>query len=298
MPPIDPLGTFLCAGASAVTAEAVWGCPVNTCKIQLQQQTGAVGQSGMLSAARRVASQSGGPRGLWQGLAPALWRQVVYGQLRIGLYNALASRMEERGGTVGSSLSGKVALGAASGCGSALLANPFDLAMVRIQSEAHLPPARRRYGGSTFAALSDMVRAGGLRQLWRGSGPTVTRAAILTAAEQASYDKLKRLLADSSGWGLGRDSAGTHFVASFLAGLAASVVTMPVDIVKTRVMATSARQDGRGLALRTVAGIWKQDGFLGFYRGFFPYYLKVGPWAMVMFLCFEQYKNAWVWAAR
>ena len=166
MPPIDPLGTFLCAGASAVTAEAVWGCPVNTCKIQLQQQTGAVGQSGMLSAARRVASQSGGPRGLWQGLAPALWRQVVYGQLRIGLYNALASRMEERGGTVGSSLSGKVALGAASGCGSALLANPFDLAMVRIQSEAHLPPrtAPVRWQHLRGASAARLTLAGVMRQ--------------------------------------------------------------------------------------------------------------------------------------
>eukprot|EP00966_Prymnesium_polylepis_P208202 4822617-Prymnesium_polylepis.1 len=66
-----------------------------------------------------AASRERGFFGLWRGLSPALSRQLVYGQLRIGLYHNFAIRLQ--------STPQKLAVGAAAGAAAAALANPFDL---------------------------------------------------------------------------------------------------------------------------------------------------------------------------
>jgi len=56
------------------------------------------------------------------------------------------------------------------------------------------------------------------------------------------------------------------------AGLVASIVTCPLDVVKTRLQAQHSAVDAKdyeGVRL-TVARIWRQSGFRGFYRGLGP----------------------------
>ena len=77
----------------------------------------------------------------------------------------------------------------------------------------------------------------------------------------------------------------THLVSSFVAGLVASIATFPIDVVKTHVMTAG---DGGGVMKKSLELLRRP---LLLYRGFVPYYLKVGPWAMVMFVAFEQYKR-------
>ncbi len=56
------------------------------------------------------------------------------------------------------------------------------------------------------------------------------------------------------------------------AGLVSSFVTCPLDVVKTRLQAQHTSRDAKhyeGVRL-TIARIWKQAGFRGFYRGLGP----------------------------
>ena len=56
------------------------------------------------------------------------------------------------------------------------------------------------------------------------------------------------------------------------AGLVSSFVTCPLDVVKTRLQAQHASRDAKHYegARLTVARIWRQAGFKGFYRGLGP----------------------------
>lgn len=79
--------------------------------------------------------------------------------------------------------------------------------------------------------------------LWRGCGPTVQRAMIVTAGQLASYDQAKEGLVRFAR--MSEDSVGTHISASLTAGVVASIASNPVDLIKTRLMNMKPNPDGQ-----------------------------------------------------
>ena len=57
-----------------------------------------------------------------------------------------------------------------------------------------LPAAERRGYTSVFNALGRIVSEEGVLTLWRGCGPTITRAMVVNAAQLASYSQAKQAL--------------------------------------------------------------------------------------------------------
>ena len=91
---------------------------------------------------------------------------------------------------------------------------------------------------------------------------------------------------------LSPSSVLTHGAASFAAGFFATVGCNPVDVIKNRLMNQAASGEGRmysgmlDCATKTI----RNEGVLALYKGFVPQWLRLGPWCMVMFISFEQYK--------
>ena len=131
----------------------------------------------------------------------------------------------------------KVAAGLASGAFAAALLNPTELVKTRMMADA---TARGRAGtslGAPFASrgpiaiVLSIVRAEGLRGLWKGAGMSMTRSATLTASQCATYDEVKGFWMRATG---AEDGLGTHLCASMLTGLVTTTVTNPVDMIKTQ----------------------------------------------------------------
>ena len=61
-------------------------------------------------------------------------------------------------------------------------------------------------------------------------------------------------------------------VAGAGAGLVSSIVTCPLDVIKTRLQAQHLARDAEGYegVVKTCQRIWRQAGFRGFYRGLGP----------------------------
>ena len=72
----------------------------------------------------------------------------------------------------------------------------------------------------------------GVLSMWRGATPTVLRAMILNACQLATYSKAKLMLVNT---GFFSDGIVLHFCASLCSGFLSTVVSMPVDITKTRI---------------------------------------------------------------
>ena len=58
-------------------------------------------------------------------------------------------------------------------------------------SDGRLLPSTPRKYPSAFAAYSIIARQEGVKGLWTGVGPNISRNAIINAAELASYDQAR-----------------------------------------------------------------------------------------------------------
>jgi hypothetical protein len=127
------------------------------------------------------------------------------------------------------------------------------------------------------ATLQLVLREGGARGLWRGTGPTVIRLSFGAAINMVVLERLKSALVQQL-------EGGGHHLSSLNAALvgglsrAISAATMsPVTLVKTRMEysgADGARYRGTLHALQTIV---KQDGARGLWRGLGPTVSRRGP---------------------
>lgn len=60
---------------------------------------------------------------------------------------------------------------------------PTDLVKVRMQAQGKLLPGEQKRYKNTYAAFREIYDKGGIKGLYVGIGPTVKRAAILTATQ-------------------------------------------------------------------------------------------------------------------
>jgi solute carrier family 25 oxoglutarate transporter 11 len=76
----------------------------------------------------------------------------------------------------------KAGCGLVSGALGSFIGTPFDVALVRMQSDLTLPIEERRNYNNVFNAFSRIIREEGIRTLWSGAIPTMSRAVSLNVA--------------------------------------------------------------------------------------------------------------------
>ncbi len=117
-----------------------------------------------------------------------------------------------------------------SGLGS-FIGTPAGVALVRMTLDGRLPVLERRNYKHVFDVFARITREEGILKLWRGAIITVTRAMIVNAAQMPTYSQVKQALMSA---GIIQQGFPLHVVASLIAGLVTTAVSLPVDIVKTR----------------------------------------------------------------
>ncbi|KAK9822131.1 hypothetical protein WJX74_009601 [Apatococcus lobatus] len=285
--PLPIWATFISSAIAACTAE-VATLPLDTAKVRLQIQAKSDGvpkYRGLLGTCATVAKEEGA-RALWSGIEPGLHRQVLFGGLRIGLYEPVKRFYMGKRPADQAPLHLKIAAGMTTGALAICIASPTDLVKVRMQTEGKLPPGVPRRYPNAFSAYAIIARQEGVSSLWRGLGPNVARNAIVNAAELASYDQIKQTLLAS---GMFKDNVLCHLVSGLGAGFVAVCVGSPVDVVKSRMMGDKDNLY-KGV-LDCFGKTFRNEGMLAFYNGFIPNFARLGSWNVVMFLTVEQVKK-------
>jgi len=170
-----------------------------------------------------------------------------------------------------------------SGVGGAIAGNPADVVMVRMQADGKLPIDQRRNYKHAFDGLARIVSGEGIATLWKASGPNMQRAMFMTAGQLASYDQAKQLLLQT---GYFKDDMITYLIGSFFAAFVAAAITSPLDVVKTKMMNMRNQEYSSNLDCYTKT--FNGGGIRAFYKGFLPYYLRLGPHTIITFLALEQ----------
>lgn len=244
---------------------------------------------GFLATFRNVAVNEG-LSGLYKGLSAGLFRQVTYTTTRLGVFGVMKDILSKDGEPLPFTKKALCGL-VAGGCG-AVVGTPAEVALIRMTADGRLPPAERRGYTGVFNALARVTREEGLFTLWRGTGPTVGRAMVLNIAQLASYDQAKEMIL---GTGLVGDNVGAHALASTCSGFIATAVSIPLDNAKTRVqsMRTINGVPEYSGMLDAMAKTVRADGIFSLWRGFTPYFLRLGPHTILTFMCLEQLKAAY-----
>lgn len=104
----------------------------------------------------------------------------------------------------------------------------------------------------------------------------------MTIGQIAFYDQIKTYLLTTS---IFEDNLITHFTASLAAGAIATTLTQPMDVLKTRSMnAKPGEYNGLWDVIRHTAKL----GPLGFFKGYVPAFVRLGPQTILTFVFLEQ----------
>lgn len=147
--------------------------------------------------------------------------------------------------------------------------NPADIINVRMQQDRANPLEKRRNYKNAIDGLIRMGREEGFHSLFRGMWPNTLRAALMTASQLATYDQFKAYLLLVPFFS---DGLLTHFTASLLSGLVATTICSPVDVIKTRVMAS---HDSHGI-VHLLTDITRNEGVRWMFRGWVPSFMRLG----------------------
>lgn len=272
---------------------ASWGefctIPFDTAKVRLQVQDASNPKyKGLFDVLKQMTAEEG-MRSPWKGVTAGIQRQMAFAPIRIGLYEPVRNFYMGKDFKGDPTLLQKIAAGLTTSAIGITIASPTDVIKVRIQAEGRLPPgAVRRYNG-VLDAYKKIISQEGVKGLWTGYGPNLARNCVVNATELVAYDQAKQMLLKR---GAG-DNLGTHIASGLCAGLAATLLGSPVDVIKTRVMAL--KSDASGVKPRGPIGVamdlLKSQGPMAFYKGFIPNFARIGSWNIITFVTLEQLKK-------
>ncbi|KAM6093967.1 kidney mitochondrial carrier protein 1 isoform 1-T3 [Chlamydotis macqueenii] len=280
---------FIYGGLASITAEC-GTFPIDLTKTRLQVQ-GQVNDAkykeiryrGMVHALVRICREEG-LKALYSGIAPAMLRQASYGTIKIGTYQSLKRMFVER--PEDETLMINVLCGILSGVISSSIANPTDVLKIRMQAQGSV------IQGGMMGNFIQIYQKEGTKGLWKAISLTAQRAAIVVGVELPVYDLTKKHIIMSGFMG---DTVYTHFLSSFTCGLAGALASNPIDVVRTRMMNQRSQQHGGHLnykgTLDCLLQTWKNEGFFALYKGFWPNWLRLGPWNIIFFVTYEQLKK-------
>ncbi|KAG1659971.1 hypothetical protein FOA52_010604 [Chlamydomonas sp. UWO 241] len=288
--PPGVLTELLTSGISVSIANTATN-PLDVVKVRLQMEQSKVAVAGAGAGPRLGMLQTGaavvrneGVTALWSGLGPSLARGFFFGGARLGMYTPIKSALVGEGKQT---FATKILAGTLSGGFAAAATSPIELVKTRLQA-AGASSATGTAGAaprSSMGVIRAVIAADGVVGLWKGAMPGLVRSSILTAAQCATYDEIKKTVRTYTGL---HDGVTLHLSSSLLAGLITTTITNPVDVVKTRMFMGGSRYTG---ALQCASSIFKSDGAMGFMKGWSASYARLGPHTVIMFLTAEQLRR-------
>jgi len=266
--------------------------PIDMIKVRIQVNAMEGGTTSPFAIGSQMI-RSDGVGSLYKGLSAGLTRQWVYTGARLGLYDKfteLAKDPNEKKMPVVKTAGCALAAGGL----AALVGNPADLALIRMQTDSMLPAAERKGYSHVGSALGDILKNEGAGGLFAGAGPTAVRAMALNLGMLAGNSVSKDLICST--FNLKGSDAAAVFGASAVAGFLASFMSLPFDYIKT--LLQKQKPDANGVlpfngALDCARKTVQKGGVTALWTGFPTFYVRIAPHAMITLIAQDQVKKLW-----
>ncbi|XP_042533834.1 mitochondrial 2-oxodicarboxylate carrier [Dipodomys spectabilis] len=180
--------------------------------------------------------------------------------------------------------------GFGSGLTEAIVVNPFEVVKVGLQANR----SKNTEHPSTLSYAKQIIKKDGLglRGLNKGLTATLGRHGAFNMAYFGFYHNVKIIVPVEEDPIL---EFLRRFGIGFLSGTIASIINIPFDVAKSRIQGP---QPVPGVikyrtCFKTMATVYKEEGFLALYKGLVPKIMRLGPGGAVMLLVYE-YTYSWL----
>lgn len=283
---ISQLSIFevLISGFSAAAIAETTTLPLDTVKVQMQVYQGKFANS--RSCISSIV-KSEGFRGLFKGFQGGMMRQLFFGTTRLGIFDYFNGYLQRTKGPENITLIDRIILGVSAGGIAMTIANPTDVIKIRFQSDSRMNPRYKNF----FDAGVKIYKSEGFAGFYQSLPINVFRNSLVCGCELATYDQTKMQILKE---GLMEDNLTLHVFSSAVAGFLATVISSPVDVVKSNYMnGKLCPIEGKRILYNNVfeAAKWVafEGGFKGFYKGFNANCQRIISWNIIMFVLREKF---------
>ncbi|KAK9768149.1 hypothetical protein K7432_001443 [Basidiobolus ranarum] len=281
----------LAAGATSGLFSCVLLQPLDLLKTRMQQQqkisrtSGTVHSSSLFGTVKQIILKDG-PTGLWRGTVPTIFRNVPGN----GLYFMMLSHWREfynkalpklTGNSEGS-LKSTVNLlsGASARALTGFIAMPITLIKVRYESDIYQYKSIRE-------AIVSTNKTHGFRGFFAGYGATAMRDAPLAGIYVASYEQFKSsLIALNSKNRTEIPIQLINGVAGILAGVTATAITHPFDVLKTRMQLQPSEYSN---SFQASIKILREERFSGLFKGLLVRLMRKPLGSAITWVVYEEF---------
>ncbi|XVE95309.1 hypothetical protein REPUB_Repub02eG0085300 [Reevesia pubescens] len=141
-----------------------------------------------------------------------------------------------------------------------------------------------------FELVKKIAVTQGLLGFWKGNLINILRTAPFKAVNFCAYDTYRKQLLRLSG--NEETTNSVRFVAGAAAGITATVICLPLDTIRTKIVAPG------GEALGGVIGAFRHmvqtEGFFSLYKGLVPSIVSMAPSAAVFYGVYDMLKSAYL----
>lgn len=256
----SPLVKSFLAGSLSGTCSTLLFQPLDLLKTRLQQPqaAGETSRAGMFKHIVHVIKNEK-VFGLWKGTVPSIVRCVP----GVGLYFCTLHFLKTSLHLDSPSPGEAMFLGASARSIAGVVLLPVTVIKTRFESEVY-------HYRSMSEATRDIYRTHGMRGLYSGLIPTLIRDAPYSGIYLVFYVQAKRFVPERMKEG-NSQLVAANFTCGVVAGLLASVVTQPADVIKTHMQL--APEKFRSI-LTTVLLVAREEGVVGYFRGLVPRMLR------------------------
>ncbi|XP_063362331.1 mitochondrial glycine transporter B-like isoform X1 [Cydia amplana] len=278
-----PVFKAFLAGSFSGTFSTVLLQPLDLVKTRLQNPGQLVAaanvngriQPGMITIFANIVRQEH-IIGLWRGMVPSVARCVP----GVGLYFSSLHWLKAKMGKTRNQDLGAleaVALGVVARSMSGVALIPITVIKTRYESGVY------KYTSLT-GALKAVYKAEGLRGLSCGLGPTLARDAPFSGLYLMFYTQTKQAVPKE--WMQSPSAASAiHFTCGVIAGIAASLVTNPADVLKTKMQLYPEKFPN---AFTAALYVHQTYGMKGYFKGAVPRMLRRTLTAAMAWTVFEE----------
>ncbi|XP_050509658.1 mitochondrial dicarboxylate carrier-like [Diabrotica virgifera virgifera] len=263
-------------GGLAASAAVCVTHPLDLLKVHLQTQ---VGRQVSIASMTVNIIENQGILALYNGLSAAVCRQLTYSTTRFALYDMSKLHFDM------DHFATKVLVATVGGAVGGWTGVPSDVVNVRMQNDIKLPPEKRRNYKHAIDGFIRVYKEEGINQLFRGSTTACSRAVMITVGQLSVYDEIKTQLLRT---GYFIDNTVTYFTCSFIAGIAATLLSQPLDVIKTRQM--NARP-GEFKGILDCVIFTAKEGPFAFFKGILPSSVRIIPNTIIVFIFYEALTN-------